>query len=89
MPHYKLLIYIQEQGLQLLVKDDRRVMGEITLPIERNIDSQLINGLDKLFKRNRLSKLHLKSVEIAGEIDRNSTYYRIILAFKKGLLSTK
>lgn len=89
MPHYKLLIDIQEWNLKLLVKDDKKIVGELVLPIERNLDSQLINGLDKLFKRNRLSKLHLRSVEIAGEIDQNSTYYRIILAFKKGLLSTK
>ncbi len=89
MYKYSLLIDIQGQNLKLLVTDKKKIVGEIILPIERNLDSQLINGLDKLFKRNRLSKLHLESVEIAGEIDRNSTYYRIILAFKKGLLSTK
>lgn len=89
MPKYTLFINIEGQNLELSLVDNSKMVGELVLPIERNIDSQLINGLDKLFKRNKLNKLHLKSVEIGRNFDKNSTYYRITLAFKKGLLSTK
>lgn len=81
-------IALQGSNLKLSLHTGKRVIDELILPIDRNLDTQLITGLDKLFRRNRLDRLSLKAVEIGGNIDKNSSSYRIILAFKKGLLAT-
>jgi len=89
MEKVTLKIDLEEQNLKLELKVNRKLIDSFETPINRDLDQQLIEGLDKLFKRNRLSRLSLETVETGRNIDKNSTYHRIIIAFKKGLLSTK
>lgn len=84
-----LFINVIENHLLLELKVNRKLIDDFEGTIDKDLDRQLLEGLDKIFKRNRLDKLALKTVEISRNIDQNSTFYRIILAFKKGLLSTK
>ncbi len=76
---------INDNQLTMRLKKGKAIVDELVLAFQRDLDRQLISGLDKLFKRNRLDKLSLDSVEIASNIDKKSSFYRILLVFKKGL----
>ena len=78
-------IDINDPKLTISLKLNRKVVDTLSVRVDRDLDSKLIPALDKLFKRNKMNKLSLKNVQIAGQVDKNSSYYRILSAFKKGL----
>lgn len=85
MKNIVLKLDIKNSQLQLLLMTGRVLIDRLELAINRNMDYQLMAGLDKLFKKNRLGIDSLKKVEISSNVDKTSSYWRIMVAFRKGL----
>ena len=46
-----------------------------------HLDQTLIEGVDKILKRNRIDPMSLSAVRTVGRIDKNSSSHKIIAAF--------
>ena len=71
--------------VSLILKDKQKTIDILDLEFDRNLDTMLITGLDKILNKNRMSLSSLKRVRIAGEIKKNSLSYQIAQSFKKAL----
>jgi len=82
-----LLIKIEGGNCTFALVDGRKVLDTEVFAFDRSLAEVLIVKLDKLFVRSRLSRLSLKSVKLVGKIDKNTTNYKLLQAFMKGLES--
>ena len=71
--------------VSLILKDKQKTIDILDLEFDRNLDTMLITGLDKILNKNRMSLSSLKRVRIAGEIRKDSLSYQIAQSFKKAL----
>ena len=80
-------IRIEDDYCTLGLVDGKKVLDSEVFAFDRSLAEVLIVKLDKLFVRSRLSRLSLKSVKLVGKIDKNTTNYKLLQAFMKGLES--
>ena len=79
-------IFFKNRNLvSLILKDRQKTVDTIDLEFDRNLETVLITGLDKILNKNKMSLLSLKMVRIAGKIKKGSLSYQITQAFKKAL----
>jgi len=79
-------IFFKNRNLvSLILKDRQKTVDTIDLEFDRNLETVLITGLDKILNKNKMSLLSLKMVRIAGKIKKGSLSYQIAQAFKKAL----
>ena len=79
-------IFFKNRNLvSLILKDRQKTVDTIDLEFDRNLETVLITGLDKILNKNKMSLLSLKMVRIAGKIKKDSLSYQIAQAFKKAL----
>ncbi|MDP3697225.1 MAG: hypothetical protein Q8R55_04325 [Candidatus Taylorbacteria bacterium] len=71
--------------VSLILKDKQKTIDTLDLEFDRNLDSILISGLDKILNKNKMSLSSLKRIRIAGEIRKDSLSYQIAQSFKKAL----
>ncbi len=69
--------------VELKLQKGRVCIDTLTFDFEANLDSVLISTVDKILKRNKIETLSLKTVKIGGDIDKNSSAYKIALTFCK------
>ena len=64
----RLLFNIKNQGkIEIRLKDGNRAISKTHLTISQGFDTLLIKALDKMFCKNEIDRLSLKSVEISGK----------------------
>ena len=79
-------IFFKNRNLvSLILKDRQKTVDTIDLEFDRNLETVLITGLDKILNKNKMSLSSLKRVRIAGEIRKDSLSYQIAQSFKKAL----
>ena len=82
----KLVLNVKESGaLNIELKNGAKIVDRELLTIAPGFDSILIGSIDKLLSRNRIERLSLKKVEIAGEIDEKSVSGMIIRTVAQAL----
>ena len=69
----------------MILKEKQKTIDTLDLEFDRNLDTILISGLDKILNKNKMSLSSLKRVRIAGEIRKDSLSYQIAQSFKKAL----
>ncbi|MBI2068489.1 MAG: hypothetical protein HYT67_00035 [Candidatus Yanofskybacteria bacterium] len=75
--------------IRLELKQGRRVEDTLDFSFHGNLDDLLISSVDKVLKENRIEALSLKTVSIGGDVDKNSSAYKIALAFIKAWKEAK
>ena len=73
----------------LELRDGKRLIDTLTFEFESNLDSVLISAVDKICKRNRIETLSLKTVKVAGEIEKLSSAYKIAQTFIEAIKASK
>ena len=75
--------------ITLALKQGRHVVDALDFSFQGNLDDLLIAAVDKIMKRNRIGTLSLKTIKIEGNIDENSSAYKIALSFTKAWKEAK
>ena len=85
-----LIIFFKKVGeVELKLMSNKKLIDTLTFNFDANLDSVLIASVDKILKENRIETLSLKTISIAGEVDRNSSAYKIALSFIKAWKEAK
>jgi hypothetical protein len=67
--------------IQLRLFSDGREIDTVDFSFDSNLDTVLIESVDKLLKRNRITILSLREIAIVGQVDPNSSAYKIAQTF--------
>ncbi len=73
----------------LELKEGKKLIDSLTFDFEANLDSVLISAVDKICKRNRIETLSLKTLKVAGKLNKDSSAYKIVQTFIEALKSSK
>ena len=65
----------------LELKQGRVLINALDFSFRNNLDDLLIFSVDKILKENRIEALSLKTVRVEGDIDKNSSAYKIAVSF--------
>ena len=82
--------FTEKRGeVELKLQDGKRLIDTLTFEFEANLDSVLISAVDKIMKRNRIETLSLKTVKVAGNIEKSSSAYKIAETFIEATKASK
>lgn len=85
-----LVIYFQKIGeIQLKLKRGQTVVDTLDFSFQSNLDDLLTSSIDKILIKNKIETLSLKIIKIEGDIDKNSSAYKIALAFIKAWIKAR
>lgn len=77
------------KNIDLSLIRDGSLLGAMKIEIGKRFDHCLIDGIDKLLKRNRIKPLSLNRVELVGHIDKNSSSHKMATAFLRAINVSK
>ncbi len=75
--------------VELKLQDGGRLIDTLTFDFEANLDSVLIVAVDKILKRNRIDTSSLKTVKVAGNVNKDSSAYKIAQTFIEAIKASK
>lgn len=67
--------------VQIILRVGADVVAQEDVAYHGPVDNLLLTAVDNLFKRHRVDRFALKSVELGQGIDKNSSLYRIVTSF--------
>ena len=73
------------KNVGLILKKGRFLLDNAQVLIDRHFDHFLIEGVDKLLKRNRINPMALNRVVLSGHIDKNSSSHKMATAFLQAI----
>jgi hypothetical protein len=68
--------------ISLILKEKKEIVDLADFVFNRNLDTLLVWSVDKFLKKNKIDGLSLTSIEVRGDVDKNSSLYRILGVFK-------
>jgi hypothetical protein len=82
--------FTEKRGeVELKLQEGKKCIDTLTFEFEANLDSMLISGVDKIFKRNRIETLTLKTIKATGKVDKGSSAYKIVQTFMEAIKASK
>ena len=82
----ELVIYFKKTGeIELQLTKAGKLIDALDFSFHGNLDDLLISSVDKVLKENRIEALSLKTVGVEGDIDKNSSAYKIAVSFIEAL----
>ena len=82
--------FTEKRGEVVLeLRDGKKLIDSLTFEFEANLDSVLIAGVDKICKRNRIDTSSLKTVKATGNVNKDSSAYKIAQTFVEAIKSSK
>lgn len=81
--------FIGHKHIQLQLNADGQQVDAVDFSFDSNLDTVLIETVDKLLKKNRITILSLREITVAGEVDPNSSAYKIAQTFIEALKTLK
>ena len=86
----ELIINFKDRGkVELRLKHGGVCIDSLTFEFESNLDSVLISAVDKILKRNRIDTSSLKTIKVAGNIEKSSSAYKIAQTFIEAIKASK
>jgi hypothetical protein len=73
------------KNVDLILKRGVSLLDRSQVLIDRHFDHFLIEGVDKLLKRNRINPMALNRVVLSGHIDKNSSSHKMATAFLQAI----
>ncbi len=65
-------------NIALELKQDRKLIDILDFSFKADLDTVLIDTVDKFLKKNRINLLSLNRITIAGDIDKHSSAYTVV-----------
>ena len=85
-----LVLYFTKIGeIEVRLVKGARVVDALDFSFHGNLDDLLISAVDKILKKNRIRALSLKTVRVDGDVDKNSSAYKIAATFTKAWKQAK
>ena len=86
----ELVLYFKKIGeIEIRLTKAGKLTDALDFSFHGNLDDLLISSVDKVLKENKIEELSLKTVSIGGDVDENSSAYKIALAFIKAWKEAK
>ncbi len=79
------IVFTGYKRMRMILKRKRVVLAAVDFPFDKNLDTLLIVNLDKLLKQTRIDPLSLTEVSVRGDVDKNSSAYKIAKSFAVAL----
>lgn len=57
-------------------------LGIVDFSFDKNLDTLLIDHIDKLLKRNKIDAMCLNAVKIDSSLDKNTSLYKVVKAWQ-------
>lgn len=73
------------QNVTLTLQRGKTVVDAVDFVFDKNLDTVLIESIDKFLKRNKIDVLSLKDVRISRSIDKVSSLYKIIKTWRMAI----
>jgi hypothetical protein len=73
--------------VRLLLTGGGQQIDAVDFSFDSNLDTMLIDSLDIILKKNRIDSLSLHKVEVKGDVDPNSSAYKVAIACAEALKS--
>jgi hypothetical protein len=64
--------------LRLRLLRGKKILDTVDFGFDKNLDTVLLVSIDNLLKRNKIDIPSLKTIEVASDIDKNSSLYKIV-----------
>ncbi|MEK7195062.1 MAG: hypothetical protein AAB667_02305 [Patescibacteria group bacterium] len=71
------IIFEPDHHVLVVLGIGKEAVGHVDFSFDNNLETLLIDTIDKLLKKNRIDPSSLNKVQIGGVIDKNSLAYRI------------
>ena len=86
----ELVLYFKKIGeIEIRLTKAGKLIDALDFSFHGNLDDLLISSVDKVFKRNRIETSSLKTVRIGGDVDKNSSAYKIAQTFIEAIKASK
>lgn len=73
--------------VRLLLTRDGKHLDAVDFAFDSNLDTVLIDSIDKLLKKNTIDPLSLHAVNVTGDVDKDSSAYKVAVACAQALKS--
>ena len=73
------------KDIVLILRRGGSLLDKAQISVDRHFDHFLIEGVDKLLKRNRINPMALNQVVLSGHIDKNSSSHKMATAFLQAI----
>ena len=73
--------------VRLVLTRDAQQLDAVDFGFDSNLDTVLIDSIDKLLKKNTIDPLTLHSVNVTGDVDENSSAYKVAKACAEAIKS--
>jgi hypothetical protein len=81
--------YLGERKIEITLNEGKAVLDTVNFEFDKNLDTLLIESVDKVLKRNKIDITSLKNIGLVGDIDKNSSLYKIVESFKSAVDNLK
>ena len=72
-----LKINIENNRINIFLRDKDKILDRIAFPEERNLSEKLLPSIDKLLKKNKLEPRQIEKMELKADMDDSFTTFRI------------
>lgn len=80
----EIVIRIENQAVEILLKDNKKIIAKLNFPERHNLSERLLPGIDKLLKDNGLKPKDIKQLQLEAQARESYTTYRIAKAVCNG-----
>jgi hypothetical protein len=77
--------FIGFKQIRLVLTRDGEQLSTVDFSFDSNLDTVLIDSIDKLLKENTIDPLSLHIVNVAGDVDKDSSAYKVAVACAEAL----
>ena len=67
--------------ITLELKQGKKWIDALDFSFHGNLDDLLISSVDKVLKKNRIEASSLKTIKVEGNVDKNSSAFKIAFTF--------
>lgn len=79
------LLFKNPNLISFVLKKNNQPIDRLGFKFDRNLETVLISGLDKILNKNKMFLSSLKTVKIMGDIKKDMLSFQITQSFKKAL----
>ncbi|MDP2648106.1 MAG: hypothetical protein Q8P35_02610 [Candidatus Yanofskybacteria bacterium] len=70
--------FLEPKKIRLILTEDDKIFDTLDFSFSINLDTLLIETVDKFLKKNRIEPLSLHRITVAGDVDKNSSAYTVV-----------
>lgn len=72
------IFFKNNKNIELRLFREKKLIDALDFSFSINLDTLLIEAVDKFLKKNRIELLSLHRITITGDVDKNSSAYTVV-----------